>query len=334
MPMMPTMPRTLPVVQCQLPIMGTEAHVVVVGPPDESHGGQARLGQLANLAADRLRQLEARWSRFRLDSEISRLNRAEGQPVAVSADTLELVRRGLQAWRVTAGRYDPTVLPSMVEQGYDASFEVVRTRADSPPDVNRAHTLIGPRVGGGAEQVEIDAKRSTVRLGIGVGFDAGGIGKGLAGDLVVGELLAAGGIGALVNIGGDTVLAGTAPAPSGWQVGIADVHSPEPGALQAVVGLSAGAVATSSRLLRRWHNGDGAHHHLLDPGSGQPLDNGLDAVTVLASTGWWAEALAKAAFVAGAHHAAAVIAAGGGTGLLVTSDGIAHPLEGLNAHLS
>src|SRR2546429_593200 len=63
--------------------------------------------------------LEARWSRFLADSEVSRLNAAAGQPVSVSADTIKLVSTAVDAWRLTAGRFDPTVLGDVVRAGYD-----------------------------------------------------------------------------------------------------------------------------------------------------------------------------------------------------------------------
>ena len=101
--------------------MGTDAHVIVVG------GSQS----LLDAARMRIEQLEQRWSRFLPESEISRLNHRAGEPVAVSADSVELVTRALQAWRVTNGRFDPTVLGAVIRAGYDRSFDLINP-ADAP----------------------------------------------------------------------------------------------------------------------------------------------------------------------------------------------------------
>ena len=80
--------------------MGTDAQVIVVGRP----------AHLLQLARDRIADLERRWSRFVDGSEISTLNRSAGAPVVVSPETVELVRRAIDAWRHSGGRFEPTVL--------------------------------------------------------------------------------------------------------------------------------------------------------------------------------------------------------------------------------
>src|SRR5689334_1464261 len=93
--------------------MGTYAQIIAVGGP----------AGLESRAQDRVAQLERCWSRFVDDSEISTLNRHAGAPVKVSPDTVELVQRAKDAWRLTNGRFDPTVLGSVIRAGYDRSFE-------------------------------------------------------------------------------------------------------------------------------------------------------------------------------------------------------------------
>src|SRR5215471_9406246 len=213
--------------------MGSDAHVVLVG------GSPGLLGR----ARRRVEDLEARWSRFRPDSELTRLNdRAGDEPQRVSAETLLLLERAVDAWRVTAGRFDPTVLGDVLRAGYTASF-------DGPGfDAGAASRAGDSRLTRGCAGIELDAAARTARLPVGVGVDPGGIGKGLAADLVVAELLDAGADGAGVNLGGDVRVAGTPPAPS-WVVAVDHPWRPEPA---AVLHLRDGAVATSSRLRRRW----------------------------------------------------------------------------------
>ena len=92
--------------------MGTSAHVLVVG---------GRTGA-SEQAEERLRDLERRWSRFLPESELSLLNAAGGAPCIVSTDTIRLVETLQHAWRLTDGRFDPTVHDAMVELGYESSW--------------------------------------------------------------------------------------------------------------------------------------------------------------------------------------------------------------------
>ena len=162
--------------------------------------------------------------------------------MTLSAESLLLVERALDAWRLTVGRFDPTVLGAVIRAGYDRSFDEL---GPSPASGSSPLTT-------GAAGIAIDGDR--VRLPAGVGFDPGGIGKGLAADLVVAGALAAGAAGACVNLGGDLRVAGRPPDgpsadASGWTVAVDHPASPEPVAL---LGIHDGAVATSTTLRRRW----------------------------------------------------------------------------------
>ncbi|HET6949801.1 MAG TPA: FAD:protein FMN transferase, partial [Acidimicrobiales bacterium] len=89
--------------------MGSTAHIVVTGARSD----------LLDRARARVDELEARWSRFRPDSEVSRLNARPDELVFVSDDTMRLLRHAVAAWRRTSGAYDPTVLPALRAAGYD-----------------------------------------------------------------------------------------------------------------------------------------------------------------------------------------------------------------------
>jgi thiamine biosynthesis lipoprotein len=126
-----------------------------------------------------------------------------------------------------------------------------------------------------------------------VGFDPGGIGKGLAADLVVEALLDAGAKGACVSMGGDVRVAGEPPA-EGWRVGIANPFID--GDLVAVVMLADHGLATSNRLIRTWESRGRVHNHLVDPATGRSV-SGLVSASVITGQAWWSEVLAKVAMV-------------------------------------
>jgi FAD:protein FMN transferase len=286
--------------------MGTNAHLIVVASDDR----RARLA--AMWGRDRLHELEARWSRFLPDSEVSRLNAASGSPVVVSGDTLGLVERAIEGWRRTQGSFDPTVLDALVAQGYDRDFHAIDTTAPAP---------MNPRPAPGCASVTVDRVVGAVRLPPGVHFDPGGIGKGFAADVVAAELMARDIDGVCVNLGGDLRVDGRSPDGHGW---IVDLEHPLTGRSMTHVRLRHGAVASTWRTRRVWGPPAARRHHLIDPRTGTPASSGLAGTTVLTGRAWWAEVLAKAAFLDGAARGSALLAAHQASGYLVADDGTVH----------
>ncbi len=292
--------------------MGSEVVVHVVG---------ADPGLLTD-ALHHIDRLEAAWSRFRPDSELMRLNARAGERVAVSAETYRLVALAVAGWHQTDGAFDPTVHDALVALGYDRSFELLATVHE--PAGRRTVAVPAP----GCDRIELDPVGRTVRLPRGVAIDPGGLGKGLAADLVVDALLTAGARGAMVSIGGDLRGAGDAPDGPSWAIDVADPFDAD--ATLVTLFLAAGGVATSSRLRRAWTRGTEPTHHLLDPRTARPAATGLAAVTAVAANAATAEVAAKAAFVGGPVRGARAVEALGAAALLVTDDGraiAAGPIE-------
>jgi thiamine biosynthesis lipoprotein len=248
--------------------MGTDVHVIVVDGPES----------LLDRATDRIGELERRWSRFLSESEISALNRNAGRPVRVSAETCELVQHALEAWRVTEGVYDPTVLGDLLRAGYDRSFDELETR----------DTIEGSDLVSGADGIRVEG--DAIELPVNTGFDPGGIGKGLAADFVTQELLDAGAAGVCINVGGDVRVAGKPPEGDAWTI---DVHHPDFDDPIARFGVRDGAVATSTTLRRRWLVAGEPLHHLIDAQTGRPASSRFELATVVSGIAWTADVLAK-----------------------------------------
>jgi thiamine biosynthesis lipoprotein len=280
-------------------VMGATAEVIVVDGPRG----------LPEIARGRLTHLERRWSRFVASSEVSRLNRAAGEPLRVSAETRLLVRRALEGYRITAGRFDPTLLGAVLRAGYVDSFE--RLDPGTAPVASAFCT--------GAHRIEVDDDAGTVRIPDGVGFDPGGIGKGLAADIVAEDLLRFGAAGVCVNVGGDVRVAGTSPSGDAWRI---DVEHPVTERPIATLDVRNGAIATSSRVRRRWTTAAGdERHHLVDPATGTSSRSPVLAATAVAAQGWQAEVLAKAAFL-GAAGGLDLVDDLGAAAMVVVPDGI------------
>jgi thiamine biosynthesis lipoprotein len=267
-------------VERRLRAMGSDAHLVV-GDTDDA---------LVDWAVAELARLEQCWTRFRPDSELQRLNARAGRWTTVSPPMLAALTRAREAWFATGGAFDPTVLDALEAAGYDRSFERIVDGDTRPPS---------PAPGFGT--VELDAGASAVRAAPGTHIDLGGIGKGLAADLVAQGLVERGARSALVGIGGDLRACGDAPEPDGWPVPVAHPHHEREVAF--VHPLRAGGLVTSTTLVRRWSRGGQAMHHLIDPRTGTPARTSVVAVVAVAPTAWFAETVAKAIVVAGVDHA-------------------------------
>ena len=288
--------------------MGSTAEITVVA-------DTTIVTDLVSLGQRRVELLEQCWSRFRPTSELVRLNAHAGQgPLEVSDDLLTLVVTMIEGWERTNGLFDPTVLQSVTAHGYDADFTTVIAR----DYVGSLQSLQPAR---GMADIVVDPIANTITMPAGIGIDAGAIGKGLAADLIVTELLAAGAEGVLMSLGGDLAFAGQAPTTDGWIIGVEDAR----GGSNEVVATWAftserGAVATSTTCKRRWANG--TRHHSIDPRTGALTTSSTVQATVIADRAWYAEVSATAALVLDQADAITWLEDRELTGLLMTHDDI------------
>lgn len=248
----------------------------------------------AQAAEDRLAAVEAfihateaALSRFRPDSELSRLNAQAGQPVQVSPLLAELLALALASARQTDGFYDPTMLAALEAAGYDRSFEQLGPIADARPLTAPAYTW---------RDFQFDAKSRRVILPMGMRLDLGGIVKGWAADRAAEMLTEVG--GCLVDVGGDLMARGQPVEYPAWPVGVADPRDPDRDL--ALLMLKDRGVATSGTDYRRWQQGDAVRHHIIDPRTHRPAETDLLSVTVVAPTATQADLHAKVALMLGA----------------------------------
>lgn len=281
--------------------MGGTARIAVVG------GTEAMLDRAVALA-DRC---EARWSRFLPTSDISRLNSARGATVDVDPLTVTLFDAMRDAVAVTDGDFSPTLLPWLIAAGYGASVTAPDLVTDLPHD---------SVAGGDIRAVVIDGLN--VRLPPHMTVDAGGIGKGLAADLVVAALLNDGAAGALAEIGGDVVVAGDAPDGVAWRLAVEDPFQPD--AIRGLVRVASGALVTSSQRKRRFTTERGERHHLIDPRTGDSVVTDVQTVSVIAHSGARAEALAKSGFLRPTGAFLDWMPRVGAAALIIDGEGVAH----------
>lgn len=243
-------------------------------------GGERRFGRAEMWLAG----FEGRFSRFRLLSELSLLNRSAGTPVRVSPPLLRLVEMALALARRSGGIFDPTILPDLETAGYDRSFELIDKRAP-----RRARPARHPHW----QDVVIDHAGGAITLPPGSRLDLGGIGKGWAVDRLAFIL----GSPCLVNGGGDVHAAGRPPGEASWRIGVANPFDASRDI--ATLHVRDRGVATSSTMNRRWRADDAVMHHLIDPRTGLPSVSDAVQVTAVAGSTMLADFYAKTALLRG-----------------------------------
>lgn len=257
-------------------VMGTRARITCIG----------GVPSLPKKLFSFLEMLEGQWSRFREDSEVTLMNLNPGVPLQVSKETMELLVTMKRGYFATGGSFDPTVLPALMSEGYEASLV-------NPNLVTRIH--VGARPKGNIEEVEIGD--TTVTVPLGTTIDSGGVGKGLAADLVAQMARDEGALGVIVEIGGDLRVSGFSPRGDSWRLAIEDPWDSNRQA--SVIEISESGVATSTVLKRRFEVGSRETHHIIDPHTLKSTTSETVQATVVARTASEAEMWTKVAFVDG-----------------------------------
>jgi thiamine biosynthesis lipoprotein len=278
-------------------LMGSTAELLIDGP-----------AELIQLGFSRLRQLEQTWSRFLPDSELNRLQERRGHWLECSDDLVAALQLCLRMHNETGGLFDPSIRTSLEELGYDRTYAEVQesSHPGRAPATAPAPGLAGLEISG-----------NWVRLAYDVSIDLGGIGKGLAADLVADQLIAAGANSAYVSLGGDIQSAGEPVDSNGWQVPLLHPSTGEPVAHHA---LFSGALVMSTVAIRRWIRDNVEHHHIIDPRTGRSADTDLLAVAVADQSAARGEALAKAAMIAGETDGTALLRSADVKAWLISAD--------------
>jgi thiamine biosynthesis lipoprotein ApbE len=261
---------------------------VVVTRPEDLDRAKAAVDEMVGA-------VDAAASRFREDSELSRLNAAPDRDFMASPLLASLIAAALRAARLTGGAVDPTVGSAVKLAGYDADF-------GSVPADGLAIDLVVSRVPGW-QAVAFNEGSRIIRIPRGVEMDLGATAKALTSDLAAAAALARiGGGGVLVSLGGDIAVAGEAPG-EGWLIQASEDSAAPIAEGEETISITSGGMATSSTTVRRWTRGGVVLHHIIDPGTGRPADGPWRTVTVVAGSCVDANIASTAAIVMGASAA-------------------------------
>jgi thiamine biosynthesis lipoprotein ApbE len=240
-------------------------------------------------------------SRFRADSELTRVNRAGGRPVRVSPLLMEALTVALRGAELSGGDVDPTLGRALELAGYDRDQLLLTPPhgEPSPCGAPRPHGTPGPQItldqGGEPERVIVaraiagwrsvilDHARSTARVPSPIRLDLGASAKAWAADRAAECAARASNCGVLVSIGGDIATCGEAPA-GGWRIRVTDDCRSDPSAPGQTVSIVSGGLATSSTAVRRWSHGGHTMHHIIDPATQAPAGTIWRTVSVAAAS--------------------------------------------------
>jgi thiamine biosynthesis lipoprotein len=278
-----------PVTRSQWSALGTSAVLSTYGScHDVARAAVQREVEAIDLAA----------SRFRSDSELAEVNRTAGRRVRVSPLFLEAIKLALRAAAISDGAVDPTLGRPMVEIGYDRDWSELQPAGLQAQ--GRARLVARRRRRRRWAEIELWEDPPAVRVPAGIELDLGATAKALAADRAARAAQRAAGGGVLVSLGGDIATCGPAPS-GGWLVFVTDDHRNPDGWPGQTIALHTGGLATSSVLARRWVHDGRVHHHILDPGRGEPVHPTWRTVSAAAATCADANIATTAAIVLGSE---------------------------------
>ena len=250
-----------------------------------------------------IRNLEARWSVTDENSEIYRANHSKGQTVQLSVETAKLLAFALQMAQETEGALDPTIYPVLTAWGFTTGSKQV------PEPAQIAELLQS------VDYKKIQLSGASLTVPAGMKLDLGAVGKGYAADLVTEQLKADGIESAMISLGGNIQAIGSRPDGSDWKIGI---RNPAGNGNLGVLEISDAAVVTSGKYENYFEDeNDNVYWHILDPSTGYPADQGLQAITIISPEGKLSDALSTALFVMGPERAATYWRENGGFEMLM-----------------
>ena len=273
---------------------------------------------------------ERKFSNTIASSEISRINSNAGSYVEVSDETLELIQAGIRYGEISGGRFDITV--GRLSELWN--FSRIAESLESEDNEADASVLPDPKdVKSAAKHVDYTAvklKGSKVKLtDKNAMLDLGGIAKGYIADRMREYLRGEGITSGIINLGGNVLTLGEKADGSSYTIGIQKPFAPSGTSLGTLSVADASVV--SSGIYERYYRLDGTlYHHILDTGTGYPVENNLYQVTIISSSSMDGDALSTTCFALGLEDGMKLVEDTDGVeAIFVTDDGEVHPSSGI-----
>ena len=285
-------------------------------------------GENAELALDAAEQLigslEADLDPENPAGSVYALNAGAGRAVTVSKDCINIMSTAMEYWRRSGGVLDPGMYPLSKAWGFIGGGYRVPAQAE-------IDAILGAKDTAG---IVLDENAGTAFIPAGMEVGFGAVAKGYTAQAVV-DLMAEMGVeSAVVSLGGNVQTLGeTKPDGSSWQVAVTDPR--DTGSYVGILSVGQAAVVTSGGYQRFFEMDGVTYIHILDPGTGRPVDNDLLSATVVTDDGAKADALSTALFALGSEGALELYREQGDFELvLITKDGRVLITPGLTGRFS
>ena len=221
------------------------------------------------------------------DSEISQINQAKGSPVTVSDETVSLLKKGLEYCGLSNGGFDITI-------GKLSSLWDFSENGGALPDPNAIDAAISTV---DYHNVLISGNEVTLK-NPDTAIDLGAIAKGYIADRMKEYLNGQGVTEGTINLGGNVLCIGQKQDGSNYRIGI-QMPFAEQGAIAAVVEVTDQTVVSSGVYERYITVDDKLYHHILNPATGYPYENGLLGVSIICRDSVDGDGLSTACFSLG-----------------------------------
>lgn len=232
---------------------------------------------VADEAISRVTQYENMLSKTIEGSDVWRVNHANGQPVSVGEDTMNILKLSAVTSEQSGGAFDITVAPEVALWDFNAEDPKLPDAAK----LANAAKLVDYR--------KVSLSGDTVTIPAGMGIDLGSIAKGYITDRIADYCRSQGVKSGVLNFGGNVVVIGSRPDGQPWNVGIRDPKNPDGDPVYIVK--ESNCSVTTSGIYERGFTLDGVrYHHILDPKTGWPVQNELASVTLIAPNSFTADA--------------------------------------------
>ena len=265
------------------------------------------------------------------DSEISKINQADGQFVTVSSDTLSLIRDGIRYGKISGGKFDITIgtlsdlwnFSEIAETAKSDDNEVDASVVPSPEEIKEALAHVNYK--------NIEIKGNQVRLkDPQAKIDPGGIAKGFIADEMRSFLNNKGITSGVISLGGNVLTLGKKADHSSYTIGIQKPFS-ETGTSLGTLNV-ADASVVSSGIYERYYRVNGKlYHHILDTSTGYPVENHLYQVTIISDISMDGDALSTTCFSLGLKKGMQLVEQTDGVeAIFVSDDGTITYSSGIN----
>lgn len=238
-----------------------------------------------------LERMDIEFSRTKEGGEVYAVNQAAGkEAVVVSDETLDIVKQSVQYAEEMDGLFDPTIGPLIDLWNIGSGGDKVPAQSD----IDKAMSLTNYK-----DVIIDDAAKTVMLTKEGMVLDLGGIGKGYAADRIADYLKEQGLDSAMINLGGSSIIAlGNKPDGAQWNIGLQDPDQSR-GTQLGTIKISDEVIDASGVYERFFIQDNIRYHHILDPRTGYPSQNGLKSLTIMSPNATDADALSTGVFLMG-----------------------------------